>query len=83
MPFFVYILYSGTSGKYYIGQTANLTDRLNRHNNGYEKFTSPYTPWKMIWFTEKSTRGEALILEKKLKNLSRERILKFIEKYSQ
>jgi putative endonuclease len=82
MQFFVYILYSETFSKYYIGQTSNITDRLNRHNNGYEKSTSPYVPWKMLWFTEKPTREEALLLEKKLKNLSKNRIHQFIKKYS-
>jgi putative endonuclease len=82
MQFFVYILYSPSFDKYYIGQTANITDRLYRHNSGFEKSTSPYIPWKMIWSTEKPTRGEALVLEKKLKNLSKDRILQFIQKYS-
>jgi putative endonuclease len=82
MPVYVYILYSEAFGKYYIGQTNNISDRLNRHNNGYEKATSPYAPWKLLWFTEKSNRGEALLLEKKLKNLSQKRILQFIKKYS-
>ena len=81
MQFFVYILYSEKFGKFYIGQTNNLTDRLNRHNNGYEKSTSSYIPWKMVWFTEKTSRGEATILEKKLKNLSKQRISQFIQKY--
>jgi putative endonuclease len=81
MQFFVYILYSETFEKFYIGQTNNLTDRLNRHNSGYEKSTSPYIPWKMVWFTEKSSREEVMILEKKLKNLSKQRILLFIEKH--
>ena len=82
MPIYVYILYSQAFGKYYIGQTNNINDRLNRHNSGYEKATSPYIPWKLLWFTEKSNREEAMLLEKKLKNLSQKRILQFIEKYS-
>jgi putative endonuclease len=82
MPVYVYILYSQAFGKYYIGQTNNINDRLNRHNNGYEKATSPYTPWKLVWFTETSNRKEAMQLEKKLKNLSQNRIIQFIEKYS-
>ena len=82
MPVYVYILFSEAFGKYYIGQTANINDRLTRHNKGYEKATSPYIPWKLIWFTEKSNRGDALLLEKKLKNLSQKRIIQFIKKYS-
>ena len=66
---------------FYKGQTSDLTDRLNRHNSGYEKATKPGTPWVMIWFTQKDSRSEALKLESKLKNLSRVRLVQFMLKY--
>ncbi|MGD9995052.1 MAG: GIY-YIG nuclease family protein [Salinivirgaceae bacterium] len=37
--FYTYILYSEKSGAFYIGQTNNLVDRLERHNSGRNKFT--------------------------------------------
>jgi putative endonuclease len=80
--YFVYILFSESHTRFYIGQTNDIEQRLDRHNGGYEKSTSPYKPWKLILFLEKQTRGEALILEKKLKNLNTENLKKFIEKYS-
>ena len=80
--FYVYILYSSRSDRYYIGQTQNFNERLNRHNNGYESATSPYIPWVLVCLIEKPTRSEAMLLEKKLKNLNRQRLLAFIEKYS-
>jgi predicted GIY-YIG superfamily endonuclease len=55
---------------------------LKRHNNGLEKFSAPYAPWVIRCVIEKSTRSEAMILEKKLKNLNKKKLLKFIEKYS-
>ena len=82
MIYFVYILYSDSFNIHYIGQTDNLEDRLNRHNKGYERSTRPYIPWKLIWRTEKPDRGSALILERKLKNLNRSRLITFIIKYS-
>jgi putative endonuclease len=81
-PCFVYILYSQVHDKYYVGQTNDITDRLSRHNAGTEKATKPYKPWQMIWFTTKPTRAEAMALETKLKNLSKERLRQFIQKYS-
>ncbi|MFW2478369.1 MAG: GIY-YIG nuclease family protein, partial [Sediminibacterium sp.] len=54
----------------------------NRHNSGYESATSPYIPWVLVCLIEKPTRSEAMLLEKKLKNLNRQRLLAFIEKYS-
>ncbi|MBK8712189.1 MAG: GIY-YIG nuclease family protein [Niastella sp.] len=79
--FSVYILYSAMHDRYYIGQTADLNKRIQRHNNKMEKATSPYVPWNVVGFVEKSNRSEAMILEKKLKNLSRERLKIFIDKY--
>ncbi|MFW2476105.1 MAG: GIY-YIG nuclease family protein, partial [Sediminibacterium sp.] len=38
--FYVYILYTSRFNRYYIGQTQNFNDRLNRHNSGYESATS-------------------------------------------
>jgi putative endonuclease len=81
MTFFVYILFSAGSDKFYIGQTNNVAGRLRRHNAGTEKATQPYVPWELCWFIEKPSRSEAMALEKKLKNLSKERLRKFIEKY--
>ena len=82
VSYYVYILYSASHDKYYIGQTNDVGQRLKRHNNGLEKFTSPYSPWISKCVIEKTTRGEAMILEKKLKNLNRQKLQKFIEKYS-
>jgi putative endonuclease len=82
MPYYVYILASVSFERYYVGQTSDVEARLARHNRGAEPSTSPYLPWKLAWKGEKPTRGEAMKLEKKLKNLSRLRIKAFIEKYS-
>lgn len=79
--YYVYILYSENHDKYYIGQTNDVKARLERHNNGLENFTSKYIPWILVRFITKTTRAEAVVLEKKLKNLSRERLLIFIAKY--
>jgi putative endonuclease len=78
----VYILYSDRLQGYYIGQTNNVQDRLARHNDGRENYTSKFTPWKLVWFCEKANRNEAMILERKLKNLSKRRVEEFINKYS-
>lgn len=80
--FYVYIIYSLDFDKFYIGQTQNFQERILRHNSGYEKATSPYIPWVKKCVLEKSSRYEAMVLEKKLKNLNRERLLLFIGKYA-
>ncbi|WP_111683707.1 GIY-YIG nuclease family protein [Winogradskyella tangerina] len=82
MPYFVYILYSKKFDTFYKGQTKDLFERIRRHNSGLEKSTKRYTPWELLWYSEKSSRSEAMTLERKLKNLSKERLKKFIKKYS-
>jgi putative endonuclease len=59
-----------------------MESRLERHNKGYEKYTSKYRPWKIALIIEKNSRSEAIILERKLKNLGSKRLIEFIEKYS-
>ena len=79
--FYVYILYSSSHDRYYVGQTNDVADRLHRHNRGYERSTSPYVPWVLVLSIGKSTRSEAMILERKIKNLNRADLAKFILKY--
>ena len=79
--FQVCILQSIFFNKFYIGQTNNLPNRVSLHNKGRVKSTLPYCPWKLIGSFEKSTRSESIILERKLKNLNREDLIKFIKKY--
>jgi putative endonuclease len=80
--YYVYILYSVEFDKYYIGQTNDVKSRLNRHNNGEVNYTKSYKPWSLILVIEKPTRSESMALEKKIKNLNRERLKAFIEKYT-
>ena len=82
MSYFVYVLYSQGHDRLYIGQTNDLDARIRQHNSGFEKSTAPYRPWILICKIEKETRGEALILERKLKNLNHEKLKRFIAKYS-
>jgi putative endonuclease len=80
--YWVYILYSDNFKRFYIGQTNDLSKRLRRHNDGYEKSTSPFIPWRLVCKIQKDSRSEAVILERKLKNLNTEDLNKFINKYS-
>jgi putative endonuclease len=82
MSYWVYIIYSESSDSYYKGQTEDLQDRITRHNNGWEKATKSGIPWKLVWKAEKPDRSSAITIEKKLKNLSRKRLIEFMSKYS-
>jgi putative endonuclease len=46
MEYYTYILRSKTTGKYYCGQTNNMSDRILRHNSGRNKYTKHGVPWE-------------------------------------
>jgi putative endonuclease len=81
MCYYVYILYSESIESYYKGQTNDLADRIQRHNHKHEKATQHGAPWTLVWSIKLNTRSEAVILEQKLKNLSKERLRTFMKKY--
>jgi putative endonuclease len=83
MSYSVYILYSESTERFYKGQTNDLQERLRRHNMLREKATRSGAPWKLMAEIKVSTRSEAVILERKLKNLSRKRLIEFIKKHSE
>lgn len=74
----MYILYFEAHDKYYIGQTNNIDNRLKQHNSGHSPLTKPYIPWTIAITIDKTSRSEAMILEKKLMNLSKTRLTSFI-----
>lgn len=79
--YFVYILYSKKLDKYYKGYTNDLVRRLEQHNSGSQTYTRQGVPWKLILVLSKSTKNDALELERKLKNLNKDKLEQFIKKY--
>ncbi len=77
--FYTYILISGKTGKYYIGSTNNVANRLKRHNQGYIRSTKAYRPWKLLYTEKYQTLGKARARENQVKNwTSRDAIEKLI-----
>ena len=68
MPYFVYILHSLTKDKFYIGYTANLSERIIRHNQKSKGFTGSTNDWKLVYKEEFTSQSEALLREKQIKN---------------
>ncbi len=74
-PYFVYILFSDLTSKYYVGSTENIAARFNYHNRGYNRSTKHGVPWEMIKTIEVNNRSEALKLEFKIKKRGIKRFL--------
>ena len=59
MEYFIYILYSKTKNRYYIGYTSNLEERLIRHNQKSKGFTGSLNDWQIAYTEKYSTKTEA------------------------
>jgi putative endonuclease len=79
MVYYVYILQSEKDGSYYIGHTADLEERIQRHNHGKSSYTKARVPWKLIYQEVFATRSEAMKREREIKRMkSREYIERLV-----
>ena len=80
MNFTVYILFSATIDKYYVGHTDNIDRRINEHNTGQTRFTSIQgKPWIIVYTEQYETRALAMKREREIKSMkSRKYIQKLI-----
>ena len=71
MQYWVYIIQSQATGRYYCGYSDNVERRVSQHNDlGYRgtRTTKVFQgPWNIIWTQECSSQGEAVVLERKIK----------------
>ncbi len=79
MSHFLYILYSKSKSKYYVGQTHDVEERILKHNqhlysNAYTKIASD---WALKVAIEIENKNDAVYLENFIKRMKSK---KFIEK---
>ena len=71
MPYFVYILQSETTGRYYCGSTSDIERRVRQHNDPdyhLSKTTKRFAgPWRVVASEQFETRSEAVRKERKIK----------------
>ncbi len=68
---YVYILNSESHGqRFYVGLTADLRDRLRRHNAGELPHTAKFRPWRIKTAVAFTDRGRAAAFERYLKTAS-------------
>ena len=65
--YFVYVLESVKDGRYYVGATGDLEDRLKRHNSGQSKSTRLHVPYIIMYTESFSTLSEARRRELEIK----------------
>lgn len=77
---FVYILFSETLNKYYVGHTTeDLEERLRKHLSSHSGYTSKAKDWEIVYTEEFENKELACKREREIKNWkSRKRIEKLI-----
>ena len=83
MNFSVYVL-QNSAGRFYVGQTENIEERLTSHNRKDKfagKFTRKNGPWSLVWSEPHATRAAAMAREREIKKwksakLIQDRLLK-------
>ena len=73
--FWVYILQSQKTRRYYTGSTERLSERVKEHNAGECKFTRTGIPWNLVYAKECVTRTDAASEEKRIKSWGARRFL--------
>ena len=70
MPHYFYIIYSKTVGSYYLGETSNLDQRLDYHNNkpNSKGFSKLANDWEYVLKFECENSNIAKKLERFVKN---------------
>ncbi len=65
--YFVYILQSLTSRRFYVGHCEHLIERFHEHQAGYAPSTRNRGPWWMPYYEVYATRSEAMKRESEIK----------------
>ncbi|MBI2438241.1 MAG: GIY-YIG nuclease family protein [Lentisphaerae bacterium] len=65
--FYVYILNSQKTGRYYVGSTQNIEKRVQEHNEGKTPSTRSGVPWELVRVGRFESRSEAIRQERRIK----------------
>ena len=67
MCFYLYILQSQSTTRYYVGQTQDIDGRLAYHNANCSKSLKNRGPRQLVYREEYATRAEAMRRERQIK----------------
>ena len=73
---YVYVLISKKTGRWYTGSTKDLKKRILSHNTGKNKSTKSEAPWSIIYYEVSRNKEDARVREKYLKSGMGKRYIK-------
>ena len=69
MKYYIYILFSASKDKFYVGASEDINKRLVRHNAGATPSTKSGRPWKIVYSEEYDNKSDAICRELKIKKM--------------
>jgi putative endonuclease len=78
MSFTLYILYSAEKDRYYVGQTSNLTERLESHRSGISTYTSMASDWELVYTEEYAERLDVVKREIEIKKKKSRKYIEYL-----
>ena len=76
---YLYILYSSSAGKYYVGVSQDPFVRLHFHNNQDKTtFTSKYRPWELVALFKVPSLSLARKIENFIKKQKSRRLIEYL-----
>lgn len=66
--YYLYLIRSSKTKKFYVGTTPDLEKRFYSHNAGKNTATKYGVPWQLIYFEAYSTKADAIKREQRLKH---------------
>ncbi|TXK71579.1 GIY-YIG nuclease family protein [Mesonia sp. HuA40] len=74
---FLYIIHSPTLNKFYVGETIDIQNRINKNNKHSfnESFTKAAADWKLALAFKCRNKNDALYLEKFIKRMKSKKFI--------
>ena len=71
MKHYLYIIYSTSKNKYYVGETSDINERIIKHNTHYydNSYTKIADDWKSVLNFQCENSENAIFLEKFIKKM--------------
>jgi putative endonuclease len=69
--YYVYLLYSPSKDRFYVGFSADTDARLAAHNAERSASTKSGAPWRLVYFEAYEHKTDAMRRERKLKHHAR------------
>ena len=85
MGHFVYIIFSKSANRFYIGETQNISERLDQHKNGYFKGSSTVIANDWILYFKISCENIIIArkIERHIKNMKSRKYIENLTKYDE